>query len=188
MFFLYYSAENGGEKVEKQNSVAKVLRIIGFAVMIGGFILATIEGPGESEGVHNGGMTLTALFSSFVTGMLFIGFSEVIALLQKIHLQLSQNSSSDHAISNVKDEVEQPQVQKDWQLSLQDHNAIQELYPGQNVKILATPFEDYCAVQIEGEAHIEVVEIGGFKPMKITADSQPKLFNKIQEWFSNRPS
>ncbi|MBT2663353.1 hypothetical protein [Bacillus sp. ISL-45] len=170
--------------MEIQNSVAKVLRIIGFAVMIGGFILATIEGPGES----NGRMSLTALFSSFVTGMLFIGFSEVIALLQKIYLQLSQNSSSAHAMSNDKDEVEQPQVQKDWELSPQDLDAIQELYPGQNVKILATPFEDYCVIQIEGEVHIEVVELGGFKPKKITADSQPKLFHKIQEWVNNRSS
>ncbi|MBT2641504.1 hypothetical protein J7I80_04650 [Bacillus sp. ISL-41] len=171
--------------MEKQNSVAKVLRIIGLAIMIGGFILATIEGPGESD---NGGMTLTALFSSFVTGMLFIGFSEVITLLQKIYLQLSQNSSGDHEKSNDKDDVEQTQVQKDWQLSQLDLDAIQELYPGQNVKILATPFEDYCVIQIEGEENIEVVELGGFKPMKITADSEPKLFNKIQEWFSNRSS
>ncbi|MBT2640428.1 hypothetical protein [Bacillus sp. ISL-39] len=170
--------------MEIQNSVAKVLRIIGFAVMIGGFILATIEGPGES----NGGMSLTALFSGFVTGMLFIGFSEVIALLQKIHLQLSQNGSSAHAMANDKDEVEQPKVQKDWELSPQDLDAIQELYPGQNVRILATPFEDYCVIQIEGEVHIEVVELGGFKPKKITADSQPKLFHKIQEWVNNRSS
>lgn len=174
--------------MEKQNSVAKVLRIIGFAVMIGGFILAAIAGPGESEGGYNGGMTLTALFSSFVTGMLFIGFSEVISLLQSIHFQLSQNSSSDHTMSNDRDEVEQQQVQKDWQLSPLDLDAIQELYPGKNVKILATPFEDYCVVQIEGKSHIEVIELGGFKPIKITADSEPKLFNQIQEWFSNRSS
>ncbi|MCM3575366.1 hypothetical protein M3172_19380 [Mesobacillus subterraneus] len=174
--------------MEKQNPVAKVLRIIGFAVMIGGFILAAIEGPVESDGGYNGGMTLTVLFSSFVTGMLFIGFSEVIALLQKIYLRLSQNSSSDHAMSNDRNEIEEPQVQKDWQLSPLYLDAIHELYPGQNVKILATPFEDYCVVQIEGEENIEVLELGGFKPMKITADSEPKLFHKIQEWFSNRPS
>lgn len=161
--------------MEKQNPVAKVLRIIGFAVMIGGFLLASIEGPGESTG----GMTLSALFSSFVTGMLFIGFSEVIALLQKIYHQLSQSSSSD----NDKVEVEQPLVPKDWQPSPLDVDAIQELYPGQKIKISASPFEDYCVVQIEGENHIEVVEVGGFKPRKITADSEPVLVNKIQNWF-----
>ncbi|NKE04094.1 hypothetical protein [Mesobacillus selenatarsenatis] len=161
--------------MEKQNSVAKVLRIIGFAVMIGGFLLASIEGPGESTG----GMTLSALFSSFVTGMLFIGFSEVIALLQKIYHQLSQSSSSD----NDKVEVEQPLVPKEWQPSPLDLDTIQELYPGQKIKISASPFEDYCFVQIEGENHIEVVEVGGFKPRKITADSEPVLVNKIQNWF-----
>ena len=166
--------------MEKQNSVAKVLRIIGFAVMIGGFLLASIEGPGESSG----GMTLTALFSSFVTGMLFIGFSEVIALLQKIHLQLSRNSASDHSMSDGKDEMKQPQPKEDWQPSPQDLDAIQELYPGQNINISASPFEDYCVVQIEGEDHIEVVEVGGFKPRKITGDSNPELINRIRNWFN----
>lgn len=168
-------SRNGGVGVEKQNSVAKVLRIIGFAVMIGGFLLASIEGPGESTR----GMTLSALFSSFVTGMLFIGFSEVIALLQKIYHQLSQSSSSD----NDKVEVEKSLVPKEWQPSPLDVDAIQELYPGQKINISASPFEDYCVVQIEGENHIEVVEVGGFKPRKITADSEPVLVNKIQNWF-----
>ncbi|MGV2939229.1 hypothetical protein AB5I83_06530 [Mesobacillus sp. LC4] len=170
--------------MEKQNSVAKVLRIIGFAVMIGGFLLASIEGPGESTG----GMTLSALFSSFVTGMLFIGFAEVIALLQKIYHQLSQSSSSDQSMSNDKVEVEQPRVPKEWQPSPLDVDTIQKLYPGQKIKISASPFEDYCVVQIEGENHIEVVEVGGFKPRKITADSEPVLVSKIQNWFNKLPS
>ena len=174
--------------MEKQNSVAKVLRIIAFAIMIGGFILATIAGPGESEGGYNGGFTLSALFSSFVTGMLFIGFSEVIALLHKIHLQLPQNSSNVNDLSNNKDKVELPQIPKEWLPTPQDLEDIQELYLGQKLKVLATPYEDYCVVQVEGEDDIEVVEIGGFKPKKLTAESEPELFNKIQNWFNNLPS
>jgi hypothetical protein len=166
--------------VENQNSVAKVLRVIGIVVMIGGFFIALISG--SSNGV-NWNLTLPALFSSFVTGMVFIGFSEVIALLHKIHLQLPQNGTSLSALSN--NEVKQQQPQKDWHPSPQELVDIEELYSGQIVKILPTPFEDYCVVQIEGEDHIDVVELGGFKPRKITADSEPELFNRIQNWFNN---
>jgi hypothetical protein len=171
--------------VENQNSVGKVLRVIGVVVMIGGFFIALISG--SSNGV-NWSQTLPALFSSFVTGMVFIGFSEVIALLHKIHLQLPQNDIKATARENNQQEVEHLLAQIDWQPSPEDLENIQELYSGQNIKIEASPFEDYCVVQIDGKDHIEVVEVGGFKPKKITVDSEPELFNKIQNWFNNLAS
>ncbi|WNF24891.1 hypothetical protein [Mesobacillus jeotgali] len=170
--------------MEIQNSVAKVLRIIGIVVMIGGFIIALVSGTSHGHW----SLILPALFSSFVTGMIFIGFSEVIDLLHKIHLQLPQNNNSAIALSKNKDDVNQQQPQKDWQPSLQDLEDIQELYPGQKIRVQATPYEDYCIVHVEGKEHIEVVEIGGFKPKKITADSEPELFNKIQNWYNNLAS
>ncbi|ESU33487.1 hypothetical protein G3A_06095 [Bacillus sp. 17376] len=167
--------------MEKQNSVAKVLRVIGIIIMIGGFFLALTTGSSQ-----NLGMALPVLFSSFVTGMLFIGFSEVIALLQKIHFQLYQDGSKATASSSNEPEVDQPQEQKEWQPSPQDLEDIQELYQDQKVtKIEASPYEDYCVVQIEGKDHIEVVELGGFKPKKVTAASKPDLVNNIQKWFKN---
>ena len=177
----------GGEKVEKQNIIAKVLRVIGIVIMIGGFFLALSMGSRAPEVGQNLGITLPALFSSFVTGMLFIGFSEVIALLQKIHLQLYQDGTKATASFNDP-EVVQPQKPKEWQPSLQDLEDIQELYLDQKItKIEASPFEDYCVVQIEGKDHIEVVELGGFKPKKVSAASKPDLVNDIQKWFNNLP-
>ncbi|MBT2682317.1 hypothetical protein [Bacillus sp. ISL-37] len=177
--------------MEKQNSVAKVLRVIGFVIMIGGFFIALSLGSRASEMGQNWELTLPALFSSFVTGMLFIGFSEVIALLQKIHLQLHQDGTRATDSSGNEHEVEQPvklQEQKEWYPSPQDFEDIQELYHEQNVtKIEASPFEDYCVVQIDGKDHIEVVELGGFKPKKVSAASKPELVNNIQKWFNNLP-
>jgi hypothetical protein len=174
--------------VEKQNSVAKVLRLIGIAIMIVGFFLAVSMGTSAPEVGQNMGISLPALFSSFVTGMLFIGFSEVIALLQKIHLQLYQDPTKETASSSKEPEVEQPQEQKEWLPSSQDIEDIQELYPNQKVtKIEATPYEDYCVVQFEGEDNIEVVELGGFKPKKVSAASKPDLVNNIKNWFDNLP-
>jgi hypothetical protein len=174
--------------VEKQNTVAKVLRVIGFVIMIGGFFLALSMGSRAPEVGQNLGLTLPALFSSFVTGMLFIGFSEVIALLQKIHLQLHQDGTRTTASSSKEPEVDQPQEHKEWHPSPQDIKDIQELYQGQKVtKIEASPYEDYCVVQVEGRDYIEVVELGGFKPKKVSAASKPDLVNNIQRWFNNLP-
>lgn len=170
--------------MEKQNIVAKVLRVIGIAIMIGGFFLALTTGSSQ-----NLGMALPVLFSSFVTGMLFIGFSEVIALLQKIYLQLYKGGTKVTASSSTEPEVEQPQEEIKWHPSAQELVDIQEIYNGQKItKIEASPYEDYCVVQIEGEDHIEVVELGGFKPKKVSAASKPDLVNNIQKWFNNLPS
>lgn len=168
--------------MEKQNSVAKVLRVIGIIIMIGGFFIALTTGSSQ-----NLGMALPVLFSSFVTGMIFIGFSEVIALLQKINFQLYQDGSKATATSSKEPEVDQPQ-EKEWQPSPQDLEDIQELYHDQKVtKVEASPYEDYCVVHIEGKDHMEVVELGGFKPKKVSAASKPDLVNNIQKWFNNLP-
>jgi hypothetical protein len=149
--------------METQNSVAKVLRVIGIAEMIGGFLIALIMGSSAPYW----GNTLTVLFSSFVIGMLFIGFAEVIALLQKIQHQLNQDQAKAAASSFNEPLVEEPQKQQEWHPSSKDLEDIQELYLGQKItRIEASPYEDYCIVQIDGENHIEVVELGGSSQRK----------------------
>lgn len=174
--------------MEKQNSVAKVLRLVGIAIMIVGFFLAVSMGSRASEVGLNMGIALPALFSSFVTGMLFIGFSEVITLLQKIYLQLYQDGTMATVSSDNEPDAEQPQEKIEWNPSPQDLEEIQQLFHEQKVtKIEASPYEDYCVVQIDGEDHIQVVELGGFKPKKVSAASKPDLVNNIQKWFNNLP-
>ncbi|WLR57260.1 hypothetical protein LC048_10580 [Mesobacillus subterraneus] len=174
--------------MEKQNIVAKVLRIIGIVIMIGGFFITLNMGSrAEEVGLHSG-IAWPVLFSSFVTGMLFIGFSEVIALLQKIQLQLYQDETKETALSSSDSELDPPQEQKEWHLSPQDLEDIQELYHDQKLtKIEASPLEDYCVVQIDGKNRIEVVELGGFKPKKVSTASKPNLVNNLQNWFNNLP-
>lgn len=172
--------------MERQNSVAKVLRFIGIAIMIGGLFFAIIIGSSAPEGGLFWSSALTVLFSGFTTGMLFVGFSEVIALLQKIYNQLHQDRFETPA--STSSDVPKGVEQKNWHPSPQNLEAILELYQDKNVReIKASPYEDYCVVQIEGEDHIEVVELGGFKPKKVSADSEPELVNNLQKWFNNLP-
>ena len=70
----------------KENSVAKFLGTIGKSIMIGGSCLAFITAIVSSFTVDNGFITfiifVAILLISVIGGALFLGFAEVINLLQ----------------------------------------------------------------------------------------------------------
>lgn len=88
------------------NFVGKILKIIGVLTIISGVITGWIVW-GVIADAYNGSIGFAANFvvfgSSFITGMLFIGFSEVIYLLQSINDKESyskQNESENIKVSN----------------------------------------------------------------------------------------
>lgn len=70
----------------KENNVAKLLGIIGKAVIVGGIVLAFITALVSSFAVESGFIALiyfvSILLVSVIGGALFLGFAEVINLLQ----------------------------------------------------------------------------------------------------------
>lgn len=70
----------------KENNVAKLLGIIGKAVIVGGIALAFITALVSSFAVDSGFVALISfvaiLFVSVIGGALFLGFAEAINLLQ----------------------------------------------------------------------------------------------------------
>lgn len=70
----------------KENNVAKLLGIIGKAVIVGGIVLAFITALVSSFAVDNGFIAIISfvaiLLVSVIGGALFLGFAEVINLLQ----------------------------------------------------------------------------------------------------------
>ena len=63
-----------------ENSIAKTLRIIGIVEVICGIILGfIILGAGEDFGW----VGIAVMITSFITCMIFLGFAEIINLLQK---------------------------------------------------------------------------------------------------------
>ena len=65
-----------------QNDVAKTLRIIGIVEAICGVILGLII-MASGEGSVGVGIGVAVMVTSFITCMIFVGFAEVINLLQK---------------------------------------------------------------------------------------------------------
>lgn len=81
------------------NGIAKVLKIIGLIEIIGGIILGLIFGT--EQGMYSSSINGSTFFIwsslGFVSGMIFIGFSEIIELLQSINSKLKGTSNVEEA-------------------------------------------------------------------------------------------
>jgi len=77
---------NQNYQTDGKNSIAGTLKVIAWLTFIGGFILGFIVGnvTAEYSWEFNFASALITWVSSFVSGMLFLGFAEIIILLQKI--------------------------------------------------------------------------------------------------------
>ncbi|WP_223700072.1 hypothetical protein [Sutcliffiella deserti] len=156
-----------------QNIISRILMVIGFVVISFGFIIALIIATETS--LMQATMTF---FSTFVSGMLFIGFAEVIRLLDEINNKLSRRKTN----VTKEDTQEEAYVANDNLTVTSIAEAeIREFFAKSNKKvqhITATPYEDYYIVNVEAE-HV-MVELGGFKPKAYTRDFWPK---KVREWY-----
>lgn len=91
-----------------QNKIANILRIIGFVTMGLGLILGIALGRvdvGIYDYEQNWSITLTWWATGFISGMLFVGFAEIIELLHKINLKLGKSDDENVINENGKKEV-----------------------------------------------------------------------------------
>lgn len=108
-----------------ENKVAKILRSIGKGTMIGGTIFAIILGfylYNEVYSLEDGvifAIVVSIIFTEFVTGMLFIGFSEVIYLLQK-----GVNNSKNQPTTNYARQEAVIQTEKKTNVDQIENNSI----------------------------------------------------------------
>ncbi|MFD0676031.1 MULTISPECIES: hypothetical protein [unclassified Paenibacillus] len=72
------------EPTNGKNMVAQMINLLGFVVIIFGFIAGFLRLP-------NGILAVTFIFSGIVTGLLIVGFSEVIYLLDKINKKMNKD-------------------------------------------------------------------------------------------------
>ena len=68
------------ESIMSENGVAKTLRIIGIVEVVCGIILGFII---LADGGDFGWVGIAVMVTSFITCMMFVGFAEIINLLQK---------------------------------------------------------------------------------------------------------
>ncbi|MBP1996130.1 hypothetical protein [Paenibacillus eucommiae] len=90
--------------MNSRNIFSTILLVIGGLEILVAFIIGIAWGQPESNyGAHNWSITLWWWIGGFISGMVFIGFSEVIHLLQKIYDKIpagnAGNQSNTHTFS-----------------------------------------------------------------------------------------
>lgn len=117
-----------------ENKVGKILKAIGKGTMIGGTLFAIILGIylyNEFYSLEDGvifAIVISIIFTEFVTGMLFFGFSEVIFLLQKS--VNSKNQSITNIVERevvIKEDKQQNNVQQENDSIIEELNSYKEL-------------------------------------------------------------
>ncbi|RSL33838.1 hypothetical protein D7Z54_09110 [Salibacterium salarium] len=172
--------------MERNNGIAKVLMVIGIAEIILGFIAGLVFGRVEvssysSEQIWS--VTFIWWISSFVSGMLVIGLSEIIELLHKLNLQFQSNDVSSSKKIATTSTVENTSLNENKSLKLAENGTTMIIdyfeKKGEKVQdIIMTPFEDLCLVKVNDK--FELVEVGGFNP----SIKDINEFSEVKEWFN----
>lgn len=178
---------------KRENKISMVLFVIGIIYIFLGFILGLALGVEDTFGSYERGRQLWSVTfmwwsGGFVSGITFIGFSEIIEQLHQsndlkrkelVSLNILDNSPPSEMSSEEEIEVETPSVAA-RQLAKVDELMIYELYAKKKQeveKIINTPFQDFCLVKVNGE--FDLIEVGSFKP-ELKDINQ---FIEIKKWF-----
>lgn len=154
-----------------ENTVGKILQILGFIVIGIGILLAFIFAS-ETGSI---GMALSPLFTSFVGGMILIGFAEIIRLLERVVQKVHPFSIEEGHDSGV--EVNNQPVE----FTEENENEIKAFLQKNEIqfeRIESTPREDFFIVVLKYEAML--IELGGFQPKLISKDKWP---NDLRKWY-----
>jgi hypothetical protein len=156
-----------------ENTVGKILQTLGFIVIGVGILFAIII----ATEMNSVGSALSTLFSSFVGGMLLVGFAEVIRLLEII-IRRIKPSATESSIDQ-EETVEKAVVLEE--VSIQAEDEIREFLFKSNItagEIIATPKEDTYIVTTSSENIL--IELGGFQPRILDSS---KWAEEINKWY-----
>ncbi|MBE1553247.1 hypothetical protein [Sporosarcina limicola] len=144
---------------ERRSLMGFILKIIGLIIIFGGTVRTIIiisEVSPEFEGIMPV-LNITILFTPVIVGALFIGFGEVIDLLQKIH---DQNEPE----MEMK-ELDSPTPTSFGTIPFESEQYLTEFYANKNEVIdMISPTKNCDIFIVKVDGRTEYVELGGFTP------------------------
>jgi hypothetical protein len=189
------------------NLVGKIIQAIGIIEILAGLIAGFVFGTTYDEFGTSTFHIQSALIwwiSGIVTGMLLIGFSEVIKLLDNINNKLGNSkisiNSHENTQGNLHETISSPQLNENRETSnnvgsLRLRKNYTKKIPASNKKIIekylssnevtydelySTPFENY--VIIKTNEGYQIVKVQGYKPTILTENDWPE---EMKEWFES---
>ncbi|MED4016973.1 MULTISPECIES: hypothetical protein [Sutcliffiella] len=167
--------------MSRENRIAEIIVRIGVGIIAFGFLFGIVIGASHFE--FDLLMALKWWVVSFVTGILFIGFAEVIELLHKIHekvgLALGKENESNIPVFN---DTNPKYRQTEWSLSMEEENSIRNMFNGKILAITETPFQDIVYVELENNAY-KILEVGYFTPKEVPFNL---LTDELNEWLKEK--
>ncbi|MGD6779309.1 hypothetical protein ACQCT3_06330 [Sutcliffiella horikoshii] len=155
-----------------QNQIGAVLKVVGGIVIALGFLLGVIGGTQTQSFLF----FVTTFLGSLVTGMVLIGLSEIIRILEVINKNIPKRSRKTASNSNETLFDAPPQ-----QMSTKEEDDIKDFLQKHNVeieKIIPTPKEDFFIIKTS--ARYMLIEMGGFTPKIIDEEKWPE---DLVGWF-----
>lgn len=202
----YY--KRGGKIINnyKDNNVSQFLFITGiiFIVLgfIGGLVLGTYEEStyfgAESQIIWS--VVIVYWFSGFVSGLFFIGLSEIVKLLNKIHQESvwarskNKDNHSDEPIqatsknSNLTIKPEDVTNDINWDFTDRYKLGIINNYSTDGKRIddiRPLPIENYSMVFMKDEVHLVHMDKKRL-PIRVE-ESQIKETPKLNDWYNDNP-
>lgn len=159
----------------KDNPIASALAIIGILFMVGGLIVGTNYGTSyeyAAVGSMQSAIGLSFFFSGLISGMIFLGFSEIIKLLQGIYNQRENELDRQNKdVVTLEEMSAETKAGVRYVVTEQAKQTTHEFYKGKTVTdIQATSEEDVYEVLVDGVTY-ERIDLGGFKPKVIRSRS-----------------
>lgn len=158
--------------------------MIGFLINFTGVILF-ICGIGASLYMES----VSGLFGSFVVLMLFLGFGEVINLLEKIYLEfryLTRGEEVEHAPNPSPVSKESDHFFTIQPLTPEDKEKVYHYYsqtPNREIRITNTPYDKVALVTIKGEHH--VVQVNG-EVTRLSEEERKEKVPRLTTWAKER--
>ncbi|MGR9050685.1 hypothetical protein ACQ4XT_18780 [Halobacillus faecis] len=142
--------------MKRSNRIAKLLTYCAFGIMgLGVLVFFAII---LNQRFGTGGHGLTVLISGFITGVLFLGFAEIIHLLQGIYDHSRKNEDLE------KDFTYEKEVGKSSKIDPEDEREIRSFFKERNQKVGEIhPTDQPFIYIVEVEGRKRKVEAGGFK-------------------------
>ncbi|MFC2946961.1 hypothetical protein [Virgibacillus sediminis] len=179
--------------------ISKVVLAAGIVTIITGLVLAyqmaktqagMRPGPSETEFMINWHAFFQFFHQFFTNGMILIGLSEGIRLLQGIYEKKSSGVMPvfyGRKGAKIPGEEGESEVMNDaaWEPAEEDIIKIYELYQGEAIlELLRSPVLHHCAVKLQREEGpvMKVVDVSG-PEAKETDSSETE--SRVREWYRN---
>ncbi|WP_214483354.1 hypothetical protein [Bacillus sp. SM2101] len=164
-----------------RNKVTGVLRFLGvFTICVGIIIGAWLAN--DTQLLSFGGAFLIACV---INSFLLFGLAEVMNVVFKIYENMGGSTLKKLEISGSLESVQANSKTK--RIGISDRKTIEMFYVDSHsktaIEVVGTPFEDFFLVR-NSDGGIDIVELGGFKPQILSAES---IINhpQLKDWYES---